>query len=75
MTEDLNITIKDKEVIPSKNIIIYSTDEEMTQLREILTRIGKRYRNDEIPPVKIPFSEETEKSYQISGNLPDNKTK
>lgn len=51
MTEDLKLSITDKNIVISKNIIIYSTDEEMRQLRDILTRIGKRYRNDELPPL------------------------
>lgn len=84
MIEELKATINDQTVSFSKNIIIYSTDEEMRQLRDILTRIGKRYRNDELPPLagcsgeedeKAKFNlglsggEEEKKSHQISGNL------
>lgn len=75
MIEELKATINDQAVSFSKNIIIYSTDEEMRQLRDILTRIVKRYRNDELPPLAGCSGEETEKSYQISGNLPDSKAK
>ena len=57
MTEDLRLSI---------------TDEEMRQLRDILTRIGKRYRKDELPPLVNGSGEELQKKgYQISGNLSD----
>lgn len=72
MTEDLKLSITDKNIVISKNIIIYSTDEEMRQLRDILTRIGKRYRKDELPPLANGSGEELQKKgYQISGNLSD----
>lgn len=49
MKDDLSLSITDKNIVISQNILIYSTDEEMTQLREILMRIGKRYKKDELP--------------------------
>ena len=51
MTEDLKLSITDKNIVISKNILIYSTDEEMTQLRDIRMCIGKRYKKDELPPL------------------------
>ena len=61
MTEDLKLSITDKNIVISKNILIYSTDEEIRQLRDILTRIGKRYRNDELPPLAGCSSETIKK--------------
>ena len=61
MAEDLKLSITDKNIVISKNIIIYSTDEEIRQLRDILTRIGKRYRNDELPPLAGCYSETIKK--------------
>ena len=47
--EGLSITIANGNVTIGGNILKYATDNEMLQMREILMRIGRRYKNDEVP--------------------------
>lgn len=44
MMEEIRVLVDDQYVTMSKNIIIYATDDEMIQLRSILSHIAKRYR-------------------------------
>lgn len=44
MMEEIRVLVDDRYVTMSKNIIIYATDDEMIQLRSILSHIAKRYR-------------------------------
>lgn len=55
MMEEIRVLVDDRYVTMSKNIIIYATDDEMIQLRSILSHIAKRYKE--------------KKGHQISCNL------
>lgn len=53
MKDELKLTMTEKNIVISQNILTYSTNEEMRQLRNILACIGKRYREGILPSLAI----------------------
>lgn len=61
MKDELKVTLDEQMVVMSENILTYSTDEEMRQLRNILACIGKRYREGILPSLAIDSDDKNEK--------------
>lgn len=68
MSKYLDIHLVREYVVLPAPIMVHSTAEELTQLKDILKRIMNRYENNEYP-ISDDEEQGNEKSHQISSNL------